>query len=252
MTPDGVETPVGPVLGRPQRSRDRARITAVAVVAVVVLGVGIGLAGNGPGNVASLPTAATPIPGASETAHAGGAPPANEPPSVSVPSPGPVGPPTPTPNVVFGCAPVRIGHPPELWLGTTRGGSPARGVAIPTTLPDQGSSPAAGWPTAPLGSAIPMLASSSLLLSSDEMGCIRYVVAEYLPNAPGPANSVPLELRTLSVSPPQAWAILGSLPVGDWIVRVVAYFWTGTAGQENGAVNERFFRIVIPGTAGPS
>jgi hypothetical protein len=80
---------------------------------------------------------------------------------------------------------------------------------------------------------------------------MRYIVADYVPGDPGVSVPFPISFRTLNVNPARSIVPLGRLPSGDWIVRVVAYFSTDTAGQEDATVVERFFRVVNADTAGP-
>lgn len=230
MKTDGIEAPVAPVLGAPRRSRDRARIAAVAVVAVAVLAVGIGLAGNG-FTVAPSATGSR-APSGSTVAQASGQEPG-----------GSLQPPTKSP--VLPCAPVRIGQPPEIRLTANYGSMQVPGVAGPSPSAGAGSGGQA-WPVLPIGGAL-RAAQSSLDLAAQEDGCIRYVVADYEPSVPGTgADTIPypIAFRTLNVSPPQPVVSLGSLPAGDWTVRIVAYFSTGQAGQEDASVIERFFRVI--------
>lgn len=246
MKPDGVEARIGPVLGTPRRSRDRVRIALVGAAAVIVVGAGIGLAGNG---LTVLPSA-TGSPGTSGSAailasHAATA------------TPGDVLPP-PTRSSVLECAPVRFGKPPEIRLTANPESMIIVGVAAPAPSASTGPD-APPWPTLPLGGALRALGDlrafqSSLDLSSVDDGCMRYVLAEYAPSVPGGATSpiaFPIPFRTLNVSPPRSIVPLGPLPPGDWTVRIVAYFSTGQAGQEDGSVIERFFRVVTSESAGP-
>lgn len=240
MKPDGIEAPITPVLGGPRRSRDRARIAAVAVVAATVFAAGVGLVGNG--FTIAPSSSASPAPSGTTATRASDAPPPT--PELSV------APPTISP--VLPCAPVRLGKPPEIRLTANPGDMVIVGVAAPGTTP-AGSSQAPAWPVLPLGGALRAL-SSSLDLSARDDGCLRYVVAEYAPAAPGTtrgAIAFPIQFRTLNVSPPQSVVSLGRLPAGDWILRVVAYFSTGQAGQEDSSVTERFFRVITSETTEP-
>lgn len=238
MKPDGVEAPVAPVLGTPRRSRDRARITIVGAIAVVVLGAGIGLAGNGV-------TSPLVSPSASATAWVAAA--SLTPTATPVPSPLP----PPTQNTGLGCAPVRLGTPPEIQLDSALG-DPRSIHGVPNvTAPGPTGSQTPAWPVLPVGGALRLSAATSIDLRSEQDACIRYVVAEYVPGAAGVAIPFPIAFRTLNVSPPRSIVPLGTLPSGDWVVRVVAYFSTGTAGQEDGTVVERFFRVINAETAVP-
>jgi hypothetical protein len=234
MRPDGIEAPIGPVLGAPRRSRDRARIAVVAAIAVVVLAAGIGLAGNGFTNPPSSPSAST-SPSVGPTAGA-------------TPTASPL--PPPTPNIGLGCAPVRLGSPPEITLSPAPGDPLAKRGSRATPADGTGASPPA-WPIVPIENALYTGASASIELRSEQDACMRYIIADYMPGEPEVSVPFPISFRTLNVSPPRSIMPLGPLPRGDWIVRVVAYFSTGTAGQEDGTVMERFFRVINSDTAGP-
>ncbi|MEO8468078.1 MAG: hypothetical protein ABI573_00260, partial [Chloroflexota bacterium] len=240
MKPDGIEAPVTSVLGAPRRSKDRARIAAVAVVAVAVLAAGIGLAGHG--FTIDPSSSASPAPSGSAVVPASDAPAPT--PELSF------APPTISP--VLACAPVRLGKPPEIRLTSNPGNMVIVGVAAPSQTPAD-SSQVPTWPVLPVGGALRAL-SSSLDLAAQDNGCLRYVVAEYAPAVPGSTNgtvSFPIQFRTLNVSPPQSIVTLGPLPAGDWTLRIVAYFSTGQAGQEDGSVIERFFRVITSETTQP-
>ena len=236
MKPDGIEAPVAPVLGAPRRSRDRARIAAVAVIAVAVLAVGIGLAGNG----FTIAPSSTGSPGPSGSLAPSGSSAAQMSPSTPGESLLP-----PTTSPVLQCAPVRLGKPPEIRLTSNPGGMVIEGVAGPSVNGGTGSG-APTWPVLPLGGAL-RAGQSTLDLSALDHGCIRYVATEYAPSSIGNSSggaSFPVPFRTLNVSPPQSFVSLGSLPAGDWTLRVVAYFSTGQVGQEDASVIERFFRVI--------
>jgi hypothetical protein len=96
-----------------------------------------------------------------------------------------------------------------------------------------------------------VVAPSGILLVPDDDACVRYVIAEYRPADPTLSGPWPIAFRTLNVSPPRATVALGQMPTGDWVVRVVAYYATGIAGQENSNVVERFFRVLSGRAEGP-
>lgn len=240
MRPDGVEAPVAPVLGTPRRSRDRARIAGVGAIAVIVLGAGIGLAGNGFTSPPASPSASATA-GATTGAVA-------TPGTRPTPNPGPISP--PTQNTGLGCTPVRLGTPPEIRLGAAGDPLTIRGVPS-TTVPGGTESQPPAWPVPPVNGVLRMSARTSIQVLSEQDACVRYVVAEYVPGAPGVTIPFPIAFRTVNVSPPRSIVLLGTLPVGEWIVRVVAYFSTGTTGQEDGTVVERFFRVANSETAVP-
>ena len=60
-----------------------------------------------------------------------------------------------------------------------------------------------------------------------------------------------MPFRTLNVTPLKASVILGAIPAGDWVLRVVAYFSTSIAGQEDATVAESYFRVVVDAGALP-
>ena len=230
MKPDGVAAPVGPVLGIPRKTRDRLRIALVGSMAVVVIAAGVGLAGNG---LASP----EPSPSASRTE---GVAVSSSSPSPSA-SPGKL--PPPTQNSGLGCSPVRLGAPPEIELGRDPNNVGAiRGARA--TSPTSGGSPAPSWPTLPADGALRLPGNATITVYSEQDACLRYVIAEYLPGAPGVTLPFPIAFRTVNVSPPRSIQPLGTMPSGDWVVRVVAYFSTGASGDDGSTVLERYFRVV--------
>ncbi len=237
MTDPGVEAPIGPVLGRQRTSRERFRIAAAGVVAVIVFGAGIGLAGHGltNANTASPSAAAaattTSTPGPAATAD-----------GTRVP---------PTQNVGLGCAPVRLGSPPELRLSSDAGNLASISGILASPAPAASSQPSGPWPIPGLDDAARLVNSEGILLAADLDACVRYVIAEYRPADPTLTGPYPIAFHALNVSPPRSIVPLGPLPTGDWVVRIVAHFSTGVAGQENANVAERFFRVVSGQGQGP-
>lgn len=230
MKPDGVEAPIGPVLGIPRKSRDRVRIALVGAMAVMVIAAGVGLAGKGFASPESSPSA-SPTEGVAVSSSS---------PSPSA-SPGKL--PAPTQNSGLGCSPVRVGTPPEIMLGLDRNDVGAiRGA--PATSVTGGGSPAPSWPTLPADSALVVPSSTTITVYAQQDACMRYVIAEYLPGAPGVTLPFPIAFRTVNVSPPRSILPLGTMPSGDWILRVVAYFSTGASGDDGSTVLERYFRVV--------
>ena len=242
MTDPGAESPIGPVLRGPRRAGERARIVAVGAIAVFVFGLGIGLAGNG----LTADLDATPRPGTAT-------------PPTATPGPSATDEPTgapPTQNVGLGCAPVRRGSSPALRVSSDVGDiAPVSGLPAPSGEPVATTGPAASgetaapdtgesWPVPDADQAAHILAPAGLLLVPDDDACIRYVVAEYRPADLTLNGPWPIAFHTLNVSPPRSVVALGSMPTGDWVVRIVAYFSTGIAGQEDANVVERFFRVV--------
>ncbi|MBI3746286.1 MAG: hypothetical protein HY264_07135 [Chloroflexi bacterium] len=237
MTDHGAEAPIGPVLGAPRRSRDRTRVLLVAAIAVVVVGAGIGLAGNG---TTESPSGSS-SPRGSEGSSASDGPPSSPPEATPV---------APTPNAGLGCAPVRLGAPPEFTISGDVGNLPAIGGVATTSAPDP-SAPISTWPVPGKDTGIVLAGSAGLIVAADGDACIRYVIAEYRPADPALKGPFPIAFRTLNVSPPRSIVPLGPLPSGDWVVRIVAYFSTGIAGQESANVVERFFRINAGSGPGP-
>lgn len=235
MKQDGVEAPIGPVLGTPRRSQDRVRIALVGAAAVIVVGAGIGLAGKGligpepsPRASATIGALASPSQGASST-------PGKEPP--------------PTQNAGLGCSPVRLGSAPEILLGVEPG-DPRSIRGTPGTV--SGTETAAPrWPTLTAAGALRLSAGTTISVLAEQDACVRYVVAEYLPGAPGVTLPFPVAFRTMNISPPRSILPLGTLPSGDWVVRVVAYFSTGSSGDDGGTVIVRFFRVINSATPVP-
>ncbi|HEX5147927.1 MAG TPA: hypothetical protein VFW02_02515, partial [Candidatus Limnocylindrales bacterium] len=103
--------------------------------------------------------------------------------------------------------------------------------------------PTGEWPLPGSSSALILESSSDLVVASDEHTCIGSVVAEYL--AVTERGGVPTTLGSgeVDVVPPQPRVVLGGLPIGDWLVRVVVHFATGVAADDDTAVVERFFRV---------
>ena len=237
MTELGAEAPVGPVLGGPRKSRERARIAAVGAIAVLVFGAGIGLAGNGFSNE---PPASQPPPASSSPAS-----PSSEPTDTAEVTLVP-----PTQNAGLGCAPVRLGAPPEIRVSSDAGNlAPVTGVAA-SPAPSPSAKPAS-WPVPDAPTAVRLSGPEQLLLAPDNDACVRYVIAEYRPADPSLKGPFPIAFRTLNVSPPRSVVTLGALPAGDWVVRIVTYFSTGVLGQEDANVVERFFRVISGAGGGP-
>ncbi|MBF8290462.1 MAG: hypothetical protein HW391_1430, partial [Chloroflexi bacterium] len=228
MKTDGVATPVVPVLGTPRRRRTRAQVGLVAVFATIVLGAGIGLVGNG----FTLP-APSPRLGATSTAG-----PSSGPSPSSLPSS------APTPSVL--CTPVIAGSPPEIRVGRNAADASTVSGLAREGLPGPEASdppPPAGWPVPPLERVLALDPRYVLRVSAVGEACLYAVLAEYAPADPSLEGPFPIALRTVSLVPAQSRLDLGVLPVGDWIVRVVASFARGPVGAEDGNQTERFFRV---------
>jgi hypothetical protein len=225
-SPGGAGSPIRPVVGR-RGLRQQAGIVAVAVVAIAVVAAGVGL---GRQENEALPGPSGTPPPASAAATAA--------------SPGPSRPATPAPTELpgLGCLPVAPDDLPEFRLssspavGDPVGGSRRRLVA--------GDPPTSAWPVPLELSALVLDPSASLVLEPDDPVCVRYTVAEYL--AVGDLGKAPSQLGpgATNVNPPRSSVVLGALPAGDWVVRAVAYYSTGVAGDEDQAIVERFFRVI--------
>lgn len=230
MKPDGVTAPIGPVLGFPRKARDRLRIALVGTIAVVVIAVGVGLAGTGLASPEPSPSA-SPTKGVAVSS------------SSPIPSASPGKLPPPTQNSGLGCSPVRRGTPPDIELGREPNNVGAiRGT--PATTGTGSGSPAPSWPTLPADGALRLPANATITVYAKQDACMRYVIAEYLPGAPGVSLPFPIAFRTVNVSPPKSIQPLGRMPSGDWVVRVVAYFSTGASGDDGSTVLERYFRVI--------
>jgi len=70
------------------------------------------------------------------------------------------------------------------------------------------------------------------------------VVAESIAVAEIGGQPTALGLGEINVFPPEPLVDLGGLAIGDYVVRVVVYYSTGVAGNEDKAVTERFFRVM--------
>lgn len=77
--------------------------------------------------------------------------------------------------------------------------------------------------------------------------CLRYLIAEYAEaNIEGsPTAEDRHAIRDEEVEPASPSPSLGTLPDGDWVLRVVAYFETGIEGPSGLVISEAFFRIRI-------
>jgi hypothetical protein len=237
MNPDRHESPIAPVIPGGRRQRHRAQVAIVAAVAVFAIAAGIGLASKGAG---PEPTD-SPLVGRPST----GIP---APTTAAAPSIGETLPP-PTQAAGLGCPPVRPGKPEELLLASNVGDTTAKpgiggrsGVGS-NSPPWPGPKTADGWPVPPVAAAVglPGGALDVLPASAD---CLRHVVAEYEPADATLKGPFPVPFRSFDLQPLQSRAQLGVMPAGDWVLRVVADFSSGVAGQADGAVAEAYFRVV--------
>ncbi|MEO7663827.1 MAG: hypothetical protein ABIV26_01780, partial [Candidatus Limnocylindrales bacterium] len=150
--------------------------------------------------------------------------------------------PPPTEMPGFGCVPVVPGGIPEFELAPSSGRSPARRGAVGPPDWAQGQDPTAAWPVPQAEAALILGPEMTLQVGSTADACIRYAIADYIP-VERPAGAQPVALGELNVNPPGQLVELGSLPRGEWVLRVVVYYATGVAGGEDKAVIERFFRV---------
>jgi hypothetical protein len=227
---DGVEAAVRPVLGGRRDVRSQAGLIAVAVIAITVVAAGIGLGGRG---IEPSPSTSPSGPDPSRLATSTSPAPSRRTRPPATEMPGSV------------CVPADAADLPEIRLWSTLGNTPfVRGVEGP---PDWAlsSPPTAAWPT-PERSLV-LERSAAIVLVPDEGACIRYATAEYL--GVEDLGGVPeaLALGEINVDPPRSRVVLGSPPQGDWIMRVVAHFSVGAAGDDDVAVIERFFRVQSSG-----
>ena len=237
MTDPGAEAPIGPVLGRQRTTRERFRIAAAGALAVILFGAGIGLAGHG------LTTSATSSPSNSPAAIIGTTPS----PAVTTDEPRV----SPTQDIGLGCAPVRVGSSPEIRLSSDAGSLvPITGISG-SPAPAPSSQSGGPWPIPDLAGAVRLVNSAGILLAPAGDACLRYVIAEYRPADSSLTGPYPIAFHALDVSPPRSIVPLGPLPTGDWIVRIVAHFSTGVAGQEDANIAERFFRVISGQGEGP-
>ena len=224
----GVEAPVRPVLGGQGGIRQRLGLVTVAAVAITVVAAGVGLGGRGP-----LPDpsarVSSPSPSGSD--------------STAAPTRRPGTTPGPTPMNASGCIPVDPADLPRFRLTSTNpagaavsglDGPPDWALATPQT---------SAWPVPNATSALVLESSAAIVIVPDDDACIRYAVAEYLAVNDIGGVPTPLGLGEINVFPPAREVVLGNVPIGDWLVRVVTYFSTGVAGNEDKAVVERFFRV---------
>lgn len=239
---DGVEAPVRPVLDRRGGLRQQAGVIGVALVAIIVVAAGIGLfEDNGADDRGAT---ASGSPGSATAVSA-----------TPVTSPGLTGRPVRLPGTA--CLPVTPGDLPELRLASSDGGEPIGGAAGRSE--QVGRSPlTATWPEAAPRLALVLHPSASMVLVTDAPACLRSAVVEYVANGDRGDSPRPTMLLEAVGSGLRPEVDLGNLPEGDWIVRVVAEYDTGGAGQDAGAsrnagaVMERFFRVFAGSGPGAS
>ncbi|HEX4897538.1 MAG TPA: hypothetical protein VFV53_04185, partial [Candidatus Limnocylindrales bacterium] len=85
-----------------------------------------------------------------------------------------------------------------------------------------------------------------LKLHVDGNRCIRYVVAERAPaTLAQPSTRDRQSLVDASVGPSGNAPALGTVPNGDWVIQVTAYFETGIEGDGGLVIGQRYFRIRV-------
>ena len=226
----GVEAPVRPVLGGRRGIRQRLGLVTVAVVAITVVAAGIGLGGRGP---LPDPSASASVSSAAPSSSDGRPAPSRRPGTT----------PGPTPMNASGCIPVDPADLPRFRLASTGpSGRAANGVDGPSDWA-LATPQTSAWPVPLPSSALVVESTAALAIEPDDDACIRYAVAEYLAVKDIGGIPTPLGLGEINVFPPAPGVVLGGVPLGDWLVRVVTYYSTGVAGNEDKAVVERFFRV---------
>lgn len=198
--------------GMPGRRPGRARSVGIAVAALVLLTAGIAMGGI------------------------------LEPPAPSE-SPSPSGPLASVPV----CVPVATNTVPAFALRAT-GSQLGFGGAVGYTHRPGVETPGEGWqvPIAEPGRSMPEITSGAPLELYGPAGiCFRYIVADYadaaLDHVPDQAERRPLVAS--EVTPPGPNPGFGTLPEGDWVVRVRAYFETGVRSPDGLVIAELYFRI---------
>ncbi|MEO7230904.1 MAG: hypothetical protein ABIZ30_09970 [Candidatus Limnocylindrales bacterium] len=220
MKPDGVEAPVTPVLAIRSRRSDQVPIVALAAFALVVIGAGFGLVGNGIASPVGSPDGLTGSHG---------------------PSPSPSPRPAATPSQA--CLALPAGATPEIRLGVVGDVPPAVLGASSSNPGNTGTEPAA-WPALALdGPSSIIRPLATLTIGADQNACLGLVAVDYLPADPAISVRFPIAFRRIDLRSARASTVLGSLPAGDWIVRITAQFATGAASGTGGALAERFFRV---------
>jgi hypothetical protein len=164
-------------------------------------------------------------------------------------SPSPTGPNASAPAPAPACVPVATSAVPAVTLRAVGTQVGFGGVAGYTHRPGA-ETPSEGWqvPVADPGRGVPEIASGIVLEAVGPPGtCFRYVISEFadatLGHVPRQAERRPL-LSAL-VEPPSPNPGLGTLPDGDWVVRMTAYFETGVHGPEGSVIAEFYFRVRV-------
>jgi hypothetical protein len=149
-------------------------------------------------------------------------------------------------GVATDCAPASATTVPVFTLGVAGGPGPGIGGLVGTTqVPGEG-----GWqvPAFDPGREIPVVPSGAALeIRSSGPACFGNVFADF---AHATLERMPNRLRrwTLragTVEPPSRNPGLGTLPDGDWVVRVVVSIVSGAGGPDDPVWGERFFRLRV-------
>jgi hypothetical protein len=202
------------VIGRDRRLRAQIGLIAGLGLLVVLVGVGLG----GPEDESARPT-----------------------PSVTAGAGGPSGTPgRPSDAIAAGCRTVTDRNAPAVRLRSTSGDQgPVIGSAGPSPSSDQSGAPALNaWPVPGLDRGVLLPSDASLILDTARSACISAVsiAAADAGAAAGPRAVEPRVVRP--ADGPGGDADIGTLPPGDWVVRVEVAF--------TGLVETRvaFFRVV--------
>jgi len=76
--------------------------------------------------------------------------------------------------------------------------------------------------------------------------CVRYLVAERAPaSLVSPTLRERRAVTDAAITPSSPRPALGSVPDGDWVIRVAAYFETGRSDPGGLVIGERFFRVRV-------
>ena len=104
-----------------------------------------------------------------------------------------------------------------------------------TELPD--------WQVPPVTRGLAVGPNDSLTIAAGVGTCLRHVIAEYSPTDLMPATRR-VGMFSESVTPPARRVQIGSLPEGDWVVRVTASFETLSLAAEYQVVTVTYFRVL--------
>lgn len=209
------DRPAGGGAPNPGRRPHRARGIGVAVAAIALLTAGIAVGG------------------ALETPNQSGSPAASGSPDATSAT----------------CFPVPTDRVPAFLLAVAEDPEPGTAGQVGYTRRPGDETPGISWvvPAAPAFAAVVARTGNVLEVRAAPGACVRYVQSEYadaaLDRVPGPSERRPL--FTGRIVSPTPTPTLGSLPDGDWVVRVMAYFETGLAGPDGLVISEAFFRVRV-------